>query len=90
MIAKGAEAKVFYRTGDTSVIKLRASIYAILERALEAIVFHNYLFPETMMRVMGFTRDSDGLFRIILTQPYIECKRLATREEIDAMVAHIH
>ena len=87
-IAKGAEAKVFYKTGDTSVIKLRTSIYAILERALEAIALHNYLFPESMMRVTGFTRDSDGLFRIILTQPYIECQRLATKAEIDEMVAH--
>ena len=39
------------------------------------------------MRVVGFTRDDDGLFRIILTQPYIECLRLATKEEIDLMVS---
>lgn len=39
------------------------------------------------MSVIGFTRDSDELFRIILTQPYIGCKRLATKEEIDKMVA---
>ena len=39
------------------------------------------------MRVIGFTRDSDGLFRVILTQPYIACKRLASKAEIDAMVA---
>lgn len=32
-------------------------------------------------------RDDDELFRIILTQPYIECQRLATKEEIDFMVA---
>lgn len=53
---------------------------------MEAIALHNYLFPETIMRVIGFTRDSDGLFRIILTQPYIECNRLATKAEIDTMV----
>lgn len=39
------------------------------------------------MRVVGFTRDDEGLFRIILTQPYISCKRLATKQEIDDMVA---
>lgn len=87
MIAQGAEAKVYGCTGDTHVIKERASIYATLGRALEAIALHNFLFPETIMRVIGFTRDSDGLFRIILTQPYIVCKRLASKEEIDAMVA---
>ena len=37
------------------------------------------------MRVIGFTRDNDKLFRIILTQPYVSCKRLATKEEIDEM-----
>ena len=85
MIAQGAEAKVYGRTGDTHVIKLRASIYATLGRALEAIALHNYLFPQTIMRVIGFTRDTDGLFRIILTQPYVECKRLATNDEINTM-----
>lgn len=84
-IAEGAEAKVYYRTGDTSVIKERASIYSTTQKALEAIALHNYLFPETAMHVVGFTRDSDSLFRIILTQPYVPCKRLATKEEIDGL-----
>jgi len=87
MVAKGAEAKVYYKGGDTSVVKLRTSIYATLGRALESIVLHNALFPETQMNVIGFTRDADGLFRSILTQPYICCKRLATKQEIDDMVS---
>ena len=87
MIAKGAEAKVYYKAGDTSVIKERCSIYSTLDKALEAIVLHNALFPETQMISIGFTRDADGLFRIILTQPYIDCLRLATKAEIDEMVA---
>ena len=87
MIAEGAEAKVYYKEGDTSVIKIRTSIYATLGRALESIVLHNTLFPETPMNVIGFTRDPHGLFRAILTQPYIGCGRLATKLEIDEMVA---
>ena len=87
MIAQGAEAKVYYKEGDPSVAKERASIYSTTQKALDAIALHNYLFPETAMRVIGFTRDSDSLFRIILTQPYIRCQRLATKEEIDKMVA---
>jgi hypothetical protein len=38
------------------------------------------------MQVIGFTRDSDGLFRIILVQPYVRCLRLATKDEIDNFV----
>lgn len=85
-IAQQAEAKVYYRAGDTSVIKERTSIYTTLGKALEAIILHNSLFPETRMKVIGFTRDSDGLFRTILTQQFIACKRLATKAEIDEMV----
>ena len=87
MIAQGAEAKVYYRAGDPSVVKERTSIYSTTQKALDAIALHNYLFPETAMHVIGFTRDSDGLLRIILTQPYVRCKRLATKAEIDEMVA---
>ena len=87
MIAQQAEAKVYYKAGDLAVIKKRVSIYSTLGKALEAIVLHNTLFPEAPMTVIGFTRDSDGLFRIILTQPYITCKRLATKEEIDELAA---
>ena len=87
MIAQGAEAKVYYKEGDPSVAKERTSIYSTTNKALEAIALHNYLFPETAMRVIGFTRDSDSLMRIVLTQPYIRCQRLATKEEIDVMVA---
>ncbi|MBR4715810.1 MAG: hypothetical protein IKP34_06510 [Bacteroidales bacterium] len=86
-IAQGAEAKVYYKEGDTSVVKERASIYSTTQKALDAIALHNYLFPETAMHVIGFTRDSDGLLRIILTQPYIRCLRLATKEEIDVLAA---
>jgi hypothetical protein len=87
MIAQGAEAKVYYSDGNTSVIKERTSIYSTWQKALDAIALHNYLFPETAMKVIGFTRDGDGLMRIVLTQPYVNCLRLATKEEIDDMVA---
>jgi len=85
-VAQGAEAKVYYKSGADSVVKERASIYSTLGKALEAITLHNSLFPETKMKVVGFTRDADGLFRIVLTQPVVVCERLATKDEIDAMV----
>ena len=87
MIAQGAEAKVYYSDGNTSVVKERTSIYSTWQKALDAIVLHNSIFPETAMKVIGFTRDSDGLMRIVLTQPYVNCLRLATKEEIDNIVA---
>ena len=38
------------------------------------------------MHVIAFTRDNDGLMRIVLTQPYVRCLRLATKREIDDLV----
>lgn len=87
MIAEGAEAKVYYRDGSPAVLKERVSIYSTTQKALDAIALHNYIFPETAMHVIGFTRDSDGLFRVILTQPYVRCQRLATKGEIDKLIA---
>jgi len=87
LIAEGAEAKVYFRDGSPAVLKERASIYSTTQKALDAIALHNFIFPETAMHVIGFTRDSDGLFRIILTQPYVRCQRLATKEEIDKLAA---
>lgn len=86
-IAQGAESKVYYTPGETTVVKARTSIYATLQRALDAIVLHNFLFPNTAMHVMAFTRDADGLFRMVLTQPYIDCLRLATKAEIDELIS---
>ena len=86
MIAQGAEAKVYYKEGNPTVTKERTSIYSTTDKALDAIVLHNSLFPETAMNTFGFTRDSDNLFRVILTQPYVRCLRLATKQEIDTLV----
>jgi len=85
-IAEGAEARVYYSSGESVVVKERASIYSTFQKALDSIVLHNSLFPETSMHVLGFTRDEDGVFRTILTQPYIKCQRLATKDEIDRLV----
>lgn len=85
-IAEGAEAKVYYSDGESVVVKERASIYSTFQKALDSIVLHNSLFPETSMHVLGFTRDEDGIFRTVLTQPYIKCQRLATKDEIDRLV----
>ena len=41
MIAQGAEAKVYYKEGNTSVVKERASIYSTTQKALDAIVLLN-------------------------------------------------
>ena len=53
MIAQGAEAKVYFKNNDTSVIKIRASIYATLERAFESIALHNSQYSPFSMATQG-------------------------------------
>jgi hypothetical protein len=86
MIAQDAEAKVYYADDNTSVVKERTSIYSTWHKALDAIVLHNCLFPETIMTVIGFTRDSDGLMRIVLTHPYVNCERLAYNTQLGVTI----
>lgn len=67
---------------DDSEQILTAEFGPMIAQGAEAKVY-----PETAMKVIGFTRDKDGLLRIVLTQPYVRCLRLATKEEIDALVS---
>ena len=52
MIAKGAEAKVYYKDGDTSVIKIRTSIYATLGNIGAEKFPYREIFPVTASGVM--------------------------------------
>ena len=44
---------------------------------------HNELFPNDAITVLGFTRNSEGMISVVLSQPYISNAREATQEEID-------
>ena len=69
-VAEGGEAHVFYnRTSLLKVIGLDYYIQPIL--ALDRISLHNAYFPETRLRVIGFGRNGQGEFQIIVEQPFI-------------------
>ena len=70
-IAEGGEA-VVYDHGSTliKVIGLDYFIQPIF--ALDRISLHNAFFPETRLMVLGFGRDSQGEFKIIVEQPFID------------------
>ncbi len=40
--------------------------------ALDRISLHNKFFPETQLSVLGFGRDGEGRFCILVEQPFIE------------------
>lgn len=79
-IAEGGEAKVY--DNGASIIKSIGLDYFIQPiLALDRISLHNAYFPETAMNVIGFGRDDEKQFKVIVEQPFIEGERI-TEEEI--------
>lgn len=70
-IAEGGEAKV-YDHGATLVKSIGLDYYILPILALDRISLHNAYFPETKLNVIGFGRDTNDNFKIIVEQPFIE------------------
>ena len=70
-IAKGGEAKV-YDNGAELVKSIGLDYFILPELALDRIALHNAFFPETSLNVLGFGRDSDGNFKVVAQQSFIE------------------
>lgn len=85
-IAEEGEAKVFYNDGDTHVTKILSTEYFITPQfALDRITLHNTLFPEAPLKITGFGRSSDGEFKFIVKQPFIQGEH-ASKEEIQQFI----
>ena len=83
-IAHGGEANVYDHGAE--VVKTIGLDYFILpELALDRISLHNTYFPETTLLVLGFGRDSDGNFKIIAQQPFIDGNHISDDEIADYM-----
>lgn len=78
-IAEGGEAKV-YDHGATLVKSIGLDYYILPILALDRISLHNAYFPETKLNVIGFGRDADNNFKIIVEQAFIEGKQMTDDE----------
>ena len=83
-IAEGGEAKV-YDHGVTLIKSIGLDYYIQPILALDRISLHNAYFPETRLTVIGFGRDTDGYFKIVVEQPFIEGNKI-TDNEINAFM----
>ena len=86
-IAQGGEA-VIYDNGNTvlKVIGLDYFIQPIL--ALDRISLHNAYFEQTKMFVLGFGRNSNGEFMVIVTQTFFQGQQM-TDEDIEEYTERI-
>jgi hypothetical protein len=78
-IAEGGEAKV-YDHGATLIKSIGLDYFILPILALDRIALHNAYFPETRLVVLGFGRDSNGEFKILVEQPYIHGTHLSDEE----------
>ncbi len=83
-IAEGGEAKV-YDHGATLIKSIGLDYFIQPIFALDRIALHNTYFPETRLTVIGFGRDSQGEFKIIAEQPFIEGQPVNDVEIADFM-----
>ena len=79
-IAEGGEAMV-YDHGATLIKSIGLDYFVEPVFALDRISLHNAYFPETALIVLGFGRNEEGDFKIIVEQPFIKGHRM-TDEEI--------
>ena len=69
----GTESVIYFDIDQRTVYKLISlKHYNVLRLALDRIIIHNALFPETCLTVKGFARDKNGLFVVVVQQPYVE------------------
>lgn len=81
-ISEGGEAKIF-DNGVTVVKSIGLDYYIQPLYALDRITLHNAYFPETKLEVIGFGRNGDGDFKIIVEQAFIEGTALSDEEIVN-------
>ena len=81
-IGAGEEAIVWADPENGKVIKTQDTFqYDNLQQKLDGITLHNAHFPEAAIKVLGFGRNENGDFQVIIDQPFIKGEKL-TPEEI--------
>ena len=83
-IAEGGEA-VVYDHGATLIKSIGLDYFIEPILALDRISLHNAYFPETTLTVLGFGRDTEGNFKIVVEQPFIKGNRMSDEEIAEYM-----
>lgn len=82
----GTESVVYFNVTTQIVSKLISlKHYNVLRLALDRIVIHNALFPNTYLKVIGFGRNQSNEFVVLAEQPYCEGDVVSEQERCDFM-----
>ena len=83
-IAEGGEA-IVYDHGATLIKSIGLDYFIQPILALDRISLHNAYFPATRLTVLGFGRDQQGEFKIIVEQPFIMGEHVSDKEIAEYM-----
>lgn len=83
-IAEGGEAIVFDH-GATLVKSIGLDYFIEPILALDRISLHNAYFPETLLTVLGFGRNAENEFKVIVEQPFIKGERISDNDIAEYM-----
>ncbi len=78
-LTEGGEA-IVYANGGALVKSIGLDYFIQPILALDRITLHNTYFPETKLRVLGFGRNEDGDFKIIVEQSFIQGSQISNDE----------
>ena len=82
----GTESVVYFDVNTRMVYKLISlKHYNVLRLALDRIIIHNAIFPETCLVVIGFAKDRYGQFVVVVQQPYVFGDQITEDERISFM-----
>lgn len=81
-IDSGAEARV-YKYGNNNVVKINnLSQHEEPIEFLDRVAIHNFIFPDTKYEVLGFMKNEDGDFCVVVKQPFITGNGGVSRDEV--------
>ena len=82
----GTESTVFFDVDQRLVRKfITLKHYNVLRLALDRIIIHNAIFRDDYMKVVGFGRDEETRFGVLIEQPYVEGVAVPETERMDFM-----
>ena len=84
----GTESVVFFDVNNYLVRKLISlKHYNVLRLALDRIIIHNAIFPDSNMKVLGYGRDEQQQFVVVVEQAYCAGHKVPEQERRDFMYA---
>lgn len=86
---EGQEALVWFNESDKTVTKAVVPYVQTPQEYLDRIAIHNSLFPETNIKVEGYSETKDGDIQFIINQPLVIFDRGATIEEVKELMSNM-